>query len=299
MPSRWHLRQRQRYACQCIPRPCCCETLRVNDRGGNPHPKIREHSNCIGFHLRAGKEKGWKYLQRKSAIPGGLSKTQQNLATCCYAIDLVQAGPSQPAHQSWDSETSDQIFTVWYRCIQRPPIQQDNNVIENSCLPYLLFTAVVLCKVHPVEFREGKWTGMKVYFGFTVAGDRSAVDAAKKIVGILDEMGHEVLTRHLVEENAWEADRSISPREVYLRDMKWLEKCDMFIAEVSGSSFGLGFETGYLLGATTKKVVLFYRREVESKISLLITGVTHPNCTLVPYSDLSAVEVWIRSNLAE
>jgi len=73
----------------------------------------------------------------------------------------------------------------------------------------------------------------------------------------------------------------------------------MFIAEVSGSSFGLGFETGYLLGATTKKVVLFYRREVESKISLLITGVTHPNCTLVPYSDLSDVEVWIRSNLAE
>jgi len=112
-------------------------------------------------------------------------------------------------------------------------------------------------------------------------------------------MGHEVLTSHLVEENAWEADRSISPKEVYLRDMKWLEKCDMFIAEVSGSSFGLGFETGYLLGATTKKVVLFYRREVESKISLLITGVTHPNCTLVPYSDLSAVEVWIRSNLAE
>ena len=140
---------------------------------------------------------------------------------------------------------------------------------------------------------------MQIYFGFTVAGDRSAVTVARKIVGTLEEMGHEVLTRHLVEENAWEADRSISPREVYLRDMKWLEKCDMFIAEVSGSSFGLGFETGYLLGATTKKVVLFYRREVESKISLLITGVTHPNCTLVPYSDLSAVEVWIRNNLAQ
>jgi len=150
-----------------------------------------------------------------------------------------------------------------------------------------------------LKFSEDNFAGMQIYFGFTVAGDRSAVNAAGKIVGILEEMGHEVLTRHLVEDNAWEADRSISPREVYLRDMKWLEKCDMFIAEVSGSSFGLGFETGYLLGATTKKVVLFYRREVESKISLLITGVTHPNCTLVPYSDLSAVEVWIRSNLAE
>jgi hypothetical protein len=140
---------------------------------------------------------------------------------------------------------------------------------------------------------------MKIYFGFTVAGDRSAVMAARRIVGILEEMRHEVLTRHLVEDTAWEADRSITPKEVYRRDMKWLAQCDMFLAEVSGSSFGLGFETGYLLGATTKKVVLFYRREVESKISLLITGVTHPNCTLVPYSDLNEVEVWIRNNLVQ
>jgi hypothetical protein len=65
--------------------------------------------------------------------------------------------------------------------------------------------------------------------------------------------------------------------------MAWLEQCELFIAEVSGSSFGLGFETGYLLGATDKKVVLLYRREVEQNVSLLISGNTHPNCTLVPY----------------
>ena len=140
---------------------------------------------------------------------------------------------------------------------------------------------------------------MQIYFGFTVAGDRSAVMVAKKIVVILEEMHHEVLTRHLVEDNAWETDRSITPKEVYLRDMKWLQQCDMFIAEVSGSSFGLGFETGYLLGATTKKVVLFYRREVERKISLLITGIIHPNCRIVPYSEFNEVAVWIRNNLAE
>jgi hypothetical protein len=149
------------------------------------------------------------------------------------------------------------------------------------------------------QFREDNSTGMKIYFGFTVAGDRSAVMAARKIVGLLEEMRHEVLTRHLVEDNAWEADRNITPKEVYLRDINWLEQCDMFIAEVSGSSFGLGFETGYLLGATTKKVVLFYRREVETKISLLITGITHPNCRIVPYSDLNEAAVWIRNNLAE
>ena len=140
---------------------------------------------------------------------------------------------------------------------------------------------------------------MKIYFGFTVAGDRSSLVAARRIVDILVEMNHEVLTLHLVEDNAWEADRRITPKEVYLRDMKWLEQCDLFMAEVSGSSFGLGFETGYLLGATTKKVVLFYRRGVERKISLLITGITHPNCRLAPYSTLDDVEIWIRNSLPQ
>jgi len=139
---------------------------------------------------------------------------------------------------------------------------------------------------------------MKIYFGFTVAGNRSSLEAARKIVELLVQMGHEVLTRHLVRADAWEADRRITPQEVYLRDMKWLEQCDLFMAEVSGSSFGLGFETGYILGSTTKEVVLFYRRDVEAKISLLITGITHPNCTVVPYSQVEVVEAWVKTNLS-
>ena len=137
---------------------------------------------------------------------------------------------------------------------------------------------------------------MKIYFGFTVAGDRSAIDAARGIVELLEEYGHEVLTRHLVDANAWEADRSISPQDVYRRDMAWLEQCDLFIAEVSGSSFGLGFETGYLLGATNKKVILLYRRELEHKVSLLITGNTHTNCMLVPYANVGEVEEFITTS---
>ena len=131
---------------------------------------------------------------------------------------------------------------------------------------------------------------MKIYFGFTVAGDRSAIEVAKRIVHLLEGAGHTVLTRHLVEECAWEADRLVAPQEVYSRDMKWLEECDLFIAEVSGSSFGLGFETGYLLGSGTKRTVLLYRREMAARISLLITGNSHRNCVLLPYSDLQEAE---------
>jgi hypothetical protein len=66
--------------------------------------------------------------------------------------------------------------------------------------------------------------------------------------------------------------------------MSWLKQCDLFVAEVSGASFGLGFETGYLLGSTNKTVILLYRRAAEKMVSLLITGNTHANCTLVPYA---------------
>ena len=137
---------------------------------------------------------------------------------------------------------------------------------------------------------------MNVYFGFTVAGDRSAIDTARKVVRLLEQLGHKVLTRHLVEENAWEADRRISAQQVYRRDMAWLELCDLFIAEVSGSSFGLGFEAGYLLGATNKRVILLYQRELEQRVSLLISGNSHRNCTIVPYATVEEVEKFITEN---
>ena len=80
--------------------------------------------------------------------------------------------------------------------------------------------------------------------------------------------------------------------------MNWLAECDLFLAEVSGSSFGLGFETGYLLRATEKKTILFYQRSTEQKISLLITGNTHQNCILVPYSRLDELGKLIRKSVS-
>lgn len=136
---------------------------------------------------------------------------------------------------------------------------------------------------------------MKIYFGFTVAGDRSGIAVARQIVQLLEAAGHEVLTRHLVEENASTADRALGPRAVFERDMQWLDQADIFIGEASGSSFGMGYEAGYVLGATSKRVILFYRREFESRISLLIVGNTHPRCTVVPYSAIGDVEGLLRA----
>lgn len=136
---------------------------------------------------------------------------------------------------------------------------------------------------------------MKIYFGFTMAGDRSAVETARRMVAVLEEMGHRVLTRHLVEDGAREADLRLGAGAVYERDMAWLAECDAFVAEVSGSSFGLGFEAGFLLGGTNKPVMLLYRREAAPRISLLITGNRHPGCTVLAYADRAEAEEHLRA----
>jgi hypothetical protein len=135
---------------------------------------------------------------------------------------------------------------------------------------------------------------MKIYFGFTVAGDRSTVDVARRIVTLLEKDGHEVLTRHLVDDNAGASDRALGPGPIYTRDMDWLAQSDIFIAEVSGSSFGLGFEAGYTLGATMKRAVLFYRVDAAPRLSLMILGNSHPRCTLVPYASATEIETTLR-----
>lgn len=131
---------------------------------------------------------------------------------------------------------------------------------------------------------------MKIYFAFTVFGDRSNIEHARKLVDILENKGHTILTKHLFSNNAFEEDSKITPEDVFMRDMNWLNEADAVIVEASGSSFGIGFETGFVLGAMNKPVYLIYDRSLEKKISRMITGLLHENCTKVAYNNFSELE---------
>jgi nucleoside 2-deoxyribosyltransferase len=104
----------------------------------------------------------------------------------------------------------------------------------------------------------------------------------------LEREGHTILTRHLLAEDVEEAESRLSERAIYERDIAWLESCDVLVADASGSSFGVGFEVGYVLGRsdrTTQRVLLLYRADREPYISRLISGNAHPHCTVLKYED--------------
>jgi nucleoside 2-deoxyribosyltransferase len=75
---------------------------------------------------------------------------------------------------------------------------------------------------------------------------------------------------------------------VYERDIEWLEACDILIADASGSSFGVGFEVGYVLARsdrTGQRVLLLYSSSREHAVSRLIVGNAHPRCIVQKYED--------------
>src|SRR4051812_2965061 len=141
---------------------------------------------------------------------------------------------------------------------------------------------------------------MTVYLACTVRGDRGGVLAGRAICERLQRHGHEVLTTHLLADNVETAEARITEREVFRRDLEWLTSCDVLVAEASGSSYGVGFEVGYVLGraATSgQRVVLLYDRARRDKVSRLITGNDDGACTTFGYTTVEELTAFIDKTL--
>ena len=143
---------------------------------------------------------------------------------------------------------------------------------------------------------------MTIYLACTVRGDRGALGIARALADAIECLGHTVLTRHLLEDDVETREGTLSEREVFERDLRWLEAADVVIAEASGSSYGVGFEVGYAIGRaadTHQRVLLLYDAARRSLVSRLIAGNTHPACTTYPYRDADDLLRFVRVFLAE
>ena len=130
---------------------------------------------------------------------------------------------------------------------------------------------------------------MVIYLACTVRGDRGAIESARALAHWLEGAGHTVLTKHLLDDNVDAAESALSEREVFERDLQWLHGADVLVAEASGSSYGVGFEVGYVLGRaerTGQRVLLIYSEARRPAVSRLIAGNAHPACTTYAYRDI-------------
>ena len=106
------------------------------------------------------------------------------------------------------------------------------------------------------------------------------------IVDHLLELGHDVPTAHLAHPEVMDLERVVDAREVYERDMAWVEACDAVIAEVSTPSHGVGYEIAIALDRD--KPVLCCFREGAS-VSKMITGNDSKTISLSTYQGTNGV----------
>jgi 2'-deoxynucleoside 5'-phosphate N-hydrolase len=119
---------------------------------------------------------------------------------------------------------------------------------------------------------------MKVYFSCSLTGGRGDEAMYGAIVDWLLTAGHEVLTAHLARPGVLDA----GAREVYARDMAWVEAAEVLIAEVSTPSHGVGYEIAFAL-MWGKPALCLYRE--GARVSKMILGNSQPSLTLAAYAD--------------
>ena len=149
-------------------------------------------------------------------------------------------------------------------------------------------------------FRGRTWYNtahpMRIYLACTVRGERGGVLAGRTISTRLRAHGHEVLTTHLLADDVEDAESVLTEAQVFRRDLDWLSRCDVLVAEASGSTYGVGFEVGYVIGRahqTGQRVVLVYDVARRQAISRLIIGNCDEACTTFAYSSLEELAAFV------
>ena len=135
---------------------------------------------------------------------------------------------------------------------------------------------------------------MKIFFSFVLHGKN--LETARFIVDTLQGFGHEVLTKHLVEEDALKKENMLSKFWRYERNIKWLKECDCVVAEVTHPSFGVGYELGYALARLDKRVYIFYDKKLEGELSVMATGNSSANILKFPYSNKEELKQILAEN---
>ena len=135
---------------------------------------------------------------------------------------------------------------------------------------------------------------MKIYFSGSISGGRAHEAIYQHLVARLQAQGHDVLSAHVADPVALEREKDLPPREVFERDVKWVEACEAMIAEVSTPSLGVGYEYG-LAVQLGRPVLCVYRSGL--RMSKMITGNPAPNLTAATYSSEAELDELLDSFL--
>lgn len=124
-------------------------------------------------------------------------------------------------------------------------------------------------------------SGLNIYFGGSISGGRNYVNRYQEFCEHLQQYG-DILTEHVADPSLDSTGEDLSKKEVYERDMRLMDSADLFIADVSTPSLGVGYEVRYAEQKGIPVIVLYHDRS-EHPLSGLIRG--NSNITVLRYDE--------------
>ncbi|MBK7630926.1 MAG: nucleoside 2-deoxyribosyltransferase [Ignavibacteriales bacterium] len=85
---------------------------------------------------------------------------------------------------------------------------------------------------------------MIIYCAGPIRGNTTYQENYSEIVRIVESTGHTALSEVSTK---FSSSIPLSAKQIYTRDIKWIDGSKLLIAEVSGPSLGVGFEVAYAL----------------------------------------------------
>jgi len=137
---------------------------------------------------------------------------------------------------------------------------------------------------------------MHIYFAGSIRGGRDDAELYAELVDELQQYGT-VLTEHVGDEDlSDEGQEEPSDRTIYEKDIDWLERAEVVLAEVTTPSLGVGYELGRAEAEGTDVLCLF-REDADVMLSAMVAG--NPDLPVVRYTDLEGAKAGIGSFFAD
>ena len=113
---------------------------------------------------------------------------------------------------------------------------------------------------------------MKIYFAASIRGGRKDQNKYNELIGFLSSKV-EVLTEHVGDSSLGQTgEQDFTDKEIYQRDLEWLESADAVIAEVTNPSLGVGYELGVAEKLGKPVLCLFDDSDHNRNLSAMISG---------------------------
>jgi hypothetical protein len=136
---------------------------------------------------------------------------------------------------------------------------------------------------------------MIIYCASPPNSDASYQKFYQGIIKSIESMGHTVLSAY---SDKFSSSIPLTERQIYKRNLKWIDGSKMMVAEISGPSIGVGFEIAYAIFNRKIPVLVLSAEDIQN-VSAMLYGCDSQFLTLRHYTDAEDVKAIITSFISK